>query len=59
MKCSKSVAIIFLLTACVGLSLFAQDSSLVPEPRGVLTSNSPEDKKPEESEREKEINTLN
>ena len=59
MKCSKSAAIIFLLTACVGLSLSAQDSSLVPEPRGVLTSNSPEDKKTEESEREKEINTLN
>ena len=59
MKCSKSAAIIFLLTTCIGSSLFAQQTSLVPEPRGVLTSNSPEDKKTEESEREKEINTLN
>lgn len=64
MKCSKSAAIAFLLMGFIGLSLHAKETSLVPEPRGVLTSNSPEDKKIEkketqESEREKEVNTLN
>lgn len=68
MKCSKSAAIAFLLMGFIGLSLHAKETSLVPEPRGVLTSNSPEDKKTEqkasqeesqESEREKEVNTLN
>lgn len=72
MKHSKSMAIfslsVGLLAGVSGISLHAKETSLVPEPRGVLTSNSPEDKvlqdndsheESRESEREKEVNILN
>lgn len=61
MKCSKSIAVFCLLTGFSNLFLYANESQ-VPEPKGVLTSNSPEDKQESESresEKEKEINTLN
>ena len=48
MKHSKSMAIfslsVGLLAGVSGISLHAKETSLVPEPRGVLTSKSPEDK---------------
>ena len=69
MKHSKSMAIfslsVGLLAGVSSGSLYAKETSLVPEPRGVLTSNSPEDRMSqemdshEESEREKEVNILN
>lgn len=59
MKFNKSMAIFCLLTGFSSLSLYAKETSLVPEPKGVLTSNSPEDETQQESEREKEISTLN
>jgi len=62
MKFNKSMAVFCLLTGFSSLSLCARETPLVPEPKGVLTSNSPEDKiyeEPQESEREKEISTLN
>lgn len=62
MKFNKSMAVFCLLTGFSSLSLCARETPSVPEPKGVLTSNSPEDKiyeEPQESEREKEISTLN